>query len=186
MKPRTALPPNGRIYRPGETAAVNGVAVSTAPEAARPLPAIEDAVRLLAEDLPEPTEVIEQILHEGAKLVLGGGSKSFKTWLLLWLAICVAAGREWLGFPCMAGRVLYINLEIQRSFFRKRIQAICEAQGVQLLNDSLDLWNLRGYAADLSAMIPQIIAQAGKSKYTLIIIDPNLQRLRYARRKCCR
>ena len=171
MNGRSFTPANGRTFHPsGE--AEHSPGLPREKDAVRALPAIEDASSLLAEDVPEPPEVIAEILHEGAKLVLGGGSKSFKTWLLLWLAICVATERKWLGFQCNAGRVLYINLEIQRSFFRKRIKAICEAQGAQLVDDSLHLWNLRGHAADLSTLIPQIIAGAGQKKYTLVIIDP--------------
>ncbi|HEX7516263.1 MAG TPA: hypothetical protein VF345_03140, partial [Chthoniobacterales bacterium] len=51
------------------------------------LPSIIDAVELLESDLPTPPEVVRGILHKGSKMVIGGGSKSFKTWTLLDLAV---------------------------------------------------------------------------------------------------
>ena len=136
------------------------------------LPNIEDFSDLLSASIDEPPEVVVDLLHLGAKMVLGGGSKSFKTWLLTDLAISVATGSDWLGFPTQAGRVLFINLEIQRGFFRSRGKVIAEAKGVTVPSGSLDTWNLRGYAADISSIAPAILQKAGHQKYCLIVIDP--------------
>ena len=78
--------------------------------AGKGLPKIISATKLCASPPPPtPPELIEGILHRGSKLALGGGSKSFKTWTLLELAICISTGWEWLGFPTTAGKVLYVN-----------------------------------------------------------------------------
>jgi hypothetical protein len=135
------------------------------------LPEIEDAASLLASPSDTPPEIIEGLLHQGAKMVIGGGSKSFKTWILTDLALSVARGVDWLGFPAQAGRVLYINLEIQRGFFRGRLDEISRAKGIALTAGLLDVWNLRGYAADLSLLIGEILARVGQ-RYVMIIIDP--------------
>ena len=47
-----------------------------------------------------PPEIIGGILHQGCKMVLGGTSKSNKSWCLLDLAISVASGQEWWGRRC--------------------------------------------------------------------------------------
>src|SRR5206468_1121617 len=80
-----------------------------------------DATLLLTADLATPAELVSQILHRGSKLVIGGGSKSFKTWTLLDLAVSVATGTEWWGFQTTQGRVLYMNFEIQDAFFKARL-----------------------------------------------------------------
>ena len=85
------------------------------------LPAIDNGAEFLAADSDQPEEVISGIAHKGGKLSLGGGSKSYKTWTLLQLALAVADGKEWLGWPCRAGRVLYSNFEIQKHFLRARL-----------------------------------------------------------------
>ncbi len=56
------------------------------------LPEMVDACEFLAEPLPEPEQLIRGVLHQGSKLALGGGSKSFKTWALVDLALSVAHG----------------------------------------------------------------------------------------------
>lgn len=50
-------------------------------------------LRQLVETAPEPPpQIIEGLLHQGCKMVLGGTSKSNKSWCLLDLAVSVASG----------------------------------------------------------------------------------------------
>lgn len=136
------------------------------------LPEIENLDDLIDEDVPEPPELVEGILHQGAKMVVGGGSKSFKTWLLTDLGLSVAAGKEWMGFTTSQGRVLYINLEIQRPFFRKRAMAIRAEKTIARTVDLFEVWNLRGHATDLSELLPRLLDGIGERRYALIVIDP--------------
>jgi hypothetical protein len=47
------------------------------------LPPIEDAAELISEPIVLPDDVIKGVLHRGGKMVLGGASKTFKTWTLV-------------------------------------------------------------------------------------------------------
>ncbi len=58
------------------------------------------------------------VLHRGSKLSLGGASKSYKTWTLMNLALCVAYEVPWLGCSTSQAKVLVVNLEIQSAFAR--------------------------------------------------------------------
>jgi hypothetical protein len=136
------------------------------------LPAIVDAVELLAAPISMPPELIWGLLHRGSKLVLGGGSKSYKTWALLDLAVSVACGEPWLSCKTTRGRVLYVNLEIQDSFFRERTEKLAHAKGVELKPGNLDLWNLRGHAAGFDVLLPRITTTVKSNDYSLIILDP--------------
>lgn len=136
------------------------------------LPGVVDASAFIEADMEQPADLIEGLLHQGAKLVLGGGSKSFKTWSLLDMGISVAAGAEWWGFQTQQGRVLYVNFEIQPVFFAQRIREISTAKGLKLKAGQLDVLNLRGYAADAEVILPQIIRRMSAGKYALAIIDP--------------
>src|ERR1017187_8795199 len=62
------------------------------------LPAIEDGAELIAREIALPADVIEGLVHCGGKMVLGGASKSYKTWTLIDAAVSVVTGTEWLGF----------------------------------------------------------------------------------------
>jgi hypothetical protein len=106
-------------------------------------------------------------------MVLGGGSKTFKTWTLVDLAVSVASGTEWLGkFPTKRGRVLYLNLELQAAFFVGRLRTICDERQIILEKGWLTVWPLRGKAADLSKLRPQLLQGIDQNEHVLIIIDP--------------
>jgi hypothetical protein len=139
---------------------------------ARKLPDIEDAATLVAREMPEPLELVEGLLHQGSKLVLGGSSKSNKTWCLIDLALSVAFGEPWLSCKVRKGRVLYINLEIQAPFFKKRIKAVAESKHIKVVPGQLDVWNLRGYAAVHTQLFAEVAERARTRGYVLIIIDP--------------
>lgn len=136
------------------------------------LPAIVDASRLIETETTLPPEIVQDVLHAGAKLVLGGGSKSFKTWSLLDLGLSVATGAEWWGFSTMRTPVLFVNFEIGAAFFAARIREVCEAKGIVLRAGQLDALNLRGYAADADTLLPAIASRMARGRYGLAIIDP--------------
>src|SRR5262249_49752399 len=133
------------------------------------LPSIEDAATLLSQPIVLPPDVIDGILHLGGKLVLGGASKSYKSWLLIDVALSVASGSIWLNFTTKKGRVLYVNFELPRPFLTRRIQTVCEERQLRLEPGMLDLWNLRGHVAKWS----QLQAQFPMGVYALIIFDPS-------------
>jgi hypothetical protein len=140
------------------------------------LPPFETFAELSAVELPEPAVVIEGLLHVGSKLSLGGASKSYKTWGLIDLGLSVAAGHSWLGHKAKQGRVLYINLELQKAFFKKRTEAVATAKGLPLngaWQRKFVEWNLRGYCVSSEALCTEIIRRARNADpFALIIIDP--------------
>jgi len=92
-----------------------------------------------------PPQVIEGLLHQGCKMILGGTSKSNKSWCLLDLAMSVASGEKWWGHRCARMPVVYINFELPRWSIGQRINALAGARPeCQGLGDTLALWNLRG------------------------------------------
>src|SRR5713226_5942994 len=117
------------------------------------LPKPIDACDLLASNLPIPPELVCGILHKGSKMLIGGGSKSFKTWTLIDLAVSVATGTKWWGFDTNQSRVLFMNLEIQDYFFSRRLGEVEGAKGCQLTKGQLSYWGLRGKATDLRTLM---------------------------------
>ena len=146
------------------------------------LPVMEDAAELISKPIVLPDDVIEGVLHRGAKMVLGGGSKTFKTWTLVDLAISVATtGRAWLAkFQTKRGRVLYINLELQGAFFAKRLRDVCNENHVNPELGYLIVWNLRGKAADLSRLRPLLLQRITQNEYVPHNHRPDLQAARLA------
>jgi hypothetical protein len=136
------------------------------------LPDLIDAADFLATPIEPPDELIAGILHKSSKLVLGGGSKSFKTWNLLDLAISVATGMDWLGRRTTQGKVLFLNFEIQPHAWQRRIAAVASAKGVEIKQGQIILWNLRGHAADFRVIVPRIIERARRENFALNVLDP--------------
>jgi RecA-family ATPase len=146
------------------------VALGAVPQ---PLPEIV-SLRQFAENPPLlPPLVIEGVLHKECKMILGGTSKSNKSWCLLDLAISVASGQPWWGRKCTKMAVLYINFELHGWAMAQRIQALAVARPeCQDLGDTLHIWNLRGHNADLTLLRPKLEEQIAKHEFGLIILDP--------------
>lgn len=135
------------------------------------LPLIESARTMALEDVILPPEIIKGFLHQSLKGVLGSSSKARKTWILMDMAICVHLGIPFWGMETVKGKVLYINFEIPREFFKSRLKRLANNKGVDL-TDSLEVWNLRGYAAPLWKLLPDFIRRLKRGQYSLVIIDP--------------
>jgi KaiC/GvpD/RAD55 family RecA-like ATPase len=137
------------------------------------LPAMVDAFDFLATPLPKPPELVHGLLHKGDKMVLSGASKTNKTWTLTNLAMCVATGKSWWNLPTTQGRVLYANFEVGAPFFQRRIEMIQAKMGLNAsqLRNTLKLWNLKGYGADITDLTEEI-TQRAKDQFDLTILDP--------------
>ena len=125
-------------------------------------------------DLPDlAPPLIEGILRQGHKLLLAGPSKAGKSFALIELCCSIAEGRPWLGFPCAQGRVLYINLELDRASCLHRFRDVYEALGYPPKNlELIDVWNLRGRSIPMDKLAPKLIRRAMKKNYIAIVLDP--------------
>ncbi len=135
------------------------------------LPAIVWGKEIHSKVIVLPEELIMGVLHRGGKMVLGGGSKSFKTWCLADLAICIASGRPWWGRETRQGKVIYLNLEVQSQFFERRIKDICARKGMAVPED-IGSWSLRGHCTDHTVLLPMLAEKLKGMAIAAIILDP--------------
>ncbi|MBI4024227.1 MAG: AAA family ATPase [Verrucomicrobia bacterium] len=140
------------------------------------LPSWTDAAAFCAEALETPPEIIGGILHRGCKLVIGGSSKSRKSWALLDLALAVSTGGRWLAFPTTQARVLYVNFELPTFAIQDRLRTIAAARQTTI-PAALTIWNLRGYAAAYGVLLPAIAARMKGQDFGLVILDPSYKLL---------
>ena len=139
------------------------------------------------DDLPEPESMasvwdhlpelspplIENVLRMGHKLLLAGPSKAGKSFALIELCIAIAEGRKWLEWPCKKGKVLYVNLELDRASCLHRFKDVYQALGIYPENlDNIDIWNLRGKSVPMDKLAPKLIRRAAKKDYIAVVIDP--------------
>ena len=135
------------------------------------LPPILPGQAFMGQPEPEPPQLVDGILHQGAKMVLGGPSKARKSWSLIDLMLSVSTGSPWWGFPTLRGRSLYLNFELPAFALQYRINRIAAAKEISDFT-GFDIWNLRGHATDFSALIPKILGRIRDTGYSLILIDP--------------
>jgi hypothetical protein len=120
-----------------------------------------------------PPEIIQGILHQGCKMILGGTSKSNKSWCLLDMAMSVASGQDWWGRRCTKLPVIYINFELQPWAIDQRLAYLCNARPeCKFTKEMLAIWNLRGHNADLTLLRPKLEEKLSQRPFGLIILDP--------------
>ena len=127
------------------------------------------------ESLPPLADpLIFGVLRKGHKMLLAGPSKAGKSFALIELCIAIAEGKPWLGqFSCAQGKVLYINLELDRASCLHRFKDVYTALGLAPDNlKNIDIWNLRGASVPMDKLAPKLIRRAQKKGYTAVILDP--------------
>lgn len=139
------------------------------------------------DDLPEPEGLeevwnnlpdlspclIEGVLRKGHKMLISGPSKAGKSFLQIELCVAMAEGKKWLQWQCEQGRVMYVNLELDRASCLHRFKDVYQAMGIKPENlHNIDIWNLRGKSVPMDKLAPKLIRRAAKKDYVAIIIDP--------------
>lgn len=141
----------------------------------------------LNDDLPDPEtladewdnmpdlapELIKGMLRQGHKMLIAGPSKAGKSFALIELSIAIAEGVKWLDWECEQGRVLYVNLELDRPSALHRFKDVYTAMGLNPQNlANIDIWNLRGKTVPMDKLAPKLIRRSLKKNYQAVIIDP--------------
>ncbi|WP_353853103.1 AAA family ATPase [Dehalobacter restrictus] len=139
------------------------------------------------DDLPEPESMasvwdnlpdlapvlICDVLRQGHKMLLAGPSKAAKSFALIELCCAIAEGRKWFNWSCAQGKIMYVNLELDRASCLHRFKGVYEALGWDPQNlNNIDIWNLRGKSVPMDKLAPKLIRRAQKKSYIAIIIDP--------------
>lgn len=122
---------------------------------------------------PLSPPLIEGVLRQGHKLLLSGPSKAGKSFALIELCAAIAEGREWLGFHCAQGSVLYINLELDPASCKHRFKDVYAALGWESRHiDNIAIWDLRGRVVPLDQLAPRLIRRCRKRRFSAVIFDP--------------
>ena len=118
-------------------------------------------------------ELIAGILREGHKMLLSGPSKAGKSYLQINLVICIAEGLPWLGRQCERGRILYVNLELDRASCLHRFRDVYTALEITPHHlENIDIWNLRGKSVPMDKLVPKLLRRAKDNNYAAVVIDP--------------
>lgn len=125
-------------------------------------------------DMPELSPpLIDGVLRQGHKMLLSGPSKAGKSYALIELCIAIAEGKKWIRWQCAKGRILYVNLELDRPSCLHRFKDVYHALDWEPRNvRNIDIWNLRGNSIPMDKLAPKLVRRAAKKGYIAVVIDP--------------
>lgn len=144
-------------------------------------------IESINDDLPDPESLddvwdnlpklaptlIDGLLRQGHKMLIAGPSKAGKSFLQIEMCIAIAEGKQWLNWACTQGKIMYVNLELDRASCLHRFKDVYQALGWQPKNlKNIDIWNLRGKSRPMDKLAPMLIRRAAKKNYIAIVIDP--------------
>lgn len=147
----------------------------------------KDYIESINDDLPDPESLsaewdnlpelapplIDGVLRQGHKMLIAGPSKAGKSYALIEMCVAIAEGVKWFGWQCTKGKILYVNLELDRASCLHRFKDVYTAMHLEPENlNSIDIWNLRGHSVPMDKLAPKLIRRASKKNYIAVIIDP--------------
>ncbi len=117
---------------------------------------------------PDPTWLIHGVLQSNTNSCLSAAHASFKSFLALDMALCVATGRQWCGRDVMQGNAVYVCAE-GASGMKARVLAWCSDKAIDpptnfhFIDDAVQIHEPKDRAA--------FFASLGILKPALIIFD---------------
>lgn len=144
-------------------------------------------IESINDDLPDPESLedywnnlpdlapplIDGVLRQGHKMLIAGPSKAGKSFALIEMCIAIAEGQKWLDWPCTQGKVMYVNLELDRASCLHRFKDVYNELKITPKGlKNIDIWNLRGKSIPMDKLAPKLIRRASKKNYIAVIIDP--------------
>jgi hypothetical protein len=111
---------------------------------------------------------VQDLIPQGYVTNLYGDSGQGKSYLALYLAVCVAAGLPFLGIPTAAGTVLYLDWELSGEAQGERLGRLLRGMG---LNEALDRLYYRRMEAPLEDCWEDVKGWCATLNPALVVVD---------------
>jgi RecA-family ATPase len=113
--------------------------------------------------------LVENLIPDNGITMISGEPRSYKTWILLHIAMAVATGGLVFGkFQAQPGRVLMIDEENRKSLLKSRFEILGAKSDSNL---QIDLMVKTGFALDRSKDFDYLYELVEKNKYKLVTLD---------------
>jgi hypothetical protein len=122
-----------------------------------------------AEAYKDAPVIIEGMLAQGDLSLITAGSKSFKSWLALQIALCTANGIPFLNRQTTPTKTLVLNFELKPPSIKNRLRSI--ANRLKCGQKNLYTWNLRNKPIT-PAFLEQLTRTIKEKGFGLVILDP--------------
>ncbi len=133
----------------------------------------------IAQNIEVPPPIVDGFLLRTEVTLLSAEAKLGKTWFLLQLAECVAAGIPFLGWRTEPGAVLYLNMEVGAAMMQQRARMVAERLGIEdppvYFVNALDeprQPTIQTLEAKVKATVAELEEKHGRQSFNLLVIDP--------------
>jgi RecA-family ATPase len=124
------------------------------------------------ENVPEPNWIVDNYIPKSGMVLLCGEAEKGKTWVALDLAIELTRGGKWLGqFPTSISKVLYIDEEKPKAFFKKRLRLLGNGKNYKAPKGTLSFSFQKGMKLDRERGIKLFINLLEKHQPDVVILD---------------
>jgi len=139
------------------------------------LPTPIDVSKWLDTNPPEPDQILKDTFDKGDKVAIIGASKLRKTFFLLQLLLCIAAGFSFLSWIIIKPRrILHVQFEVQGHHYHRRVLRMAKALGItqEKIGNRFHILNARGLEISGPEGIKQIQLIAESLQPDIISFDP--------------
>ncbi|MER9421673.1 AAA family ATPase [Mesorhizobium sp. M0317] len=119
--------------------------------------------------VPPRQFIVEGMIPDRNVTDLSGDGGTGKSILALQASVAIVTGTEWLGFPVVPGRVLYVSCEDEMDEIRRRAEALCRQREITFKH----LRDL--YIIDLTTADGTELAALDKGKLSLTVVFAGLE-----------
>ncbi len=116
--------------------------------------------------------MIEGLLRRGETMNVISAPKIGKSWLVIYLALCLVTGRDWLGYPVTRCKVLILDNELHPETIARRIHAVTSSMDLSREDyaDRLIVETFRGKLRDWYQLRPYF-ASVPPGEFGVVICD---------------
>lgn len=136
---------------------------------------ISDDVSTFLQDITPVEWLVPGLVAKSSIGFMAGLPETFKTWLMLDLAIeCARGGGKWLGrFNTSSAKVLFVDQERHKSETQRRFNSLLNAKGLspKLLRDSLFIRSGSTTRLDLDESFRAFKARLSLNRPDMVIVD---------------
>jgi RecA-family ATPase len=132
----------------------------------------DDNQDLMIRNIQCNPDIIEGVLKTDTTAMFIGASKSYKTWHLIRLALCVAHGLPWFGMATRKSKVLLVNPELMSNEFQYRLQTVARELNIERLDyENFKTLGLHKKYIQPDALMDGIENIVTRDKYELVVLD---------------
>lgn len=115
--------------------------------------------------------LVEGLLRRGEIMNVISTAKRGKTWMIMDLALAVAAGTPWMGFKTIQGNVLVLDNELHPETITMRGRKVVEARAhdIDAMGDNIFYLPMRGRLRDIDWIVKDLMALT--QPLALVVID---------------